>query len=301
MNGFPLVLLGVVLFAVAFAIWKIQGKMKDITQAIDTGFKTIEDGVTQNLLGPAGALTKATNAVDHGFTTMQTGVNTNLLGPTGLLAKTKNMFNFTNTLCLQVSADIEAGKLILQNDIRKTTGDVELILLQAGYPLLDAGVWLVDVGNGINIDILGGHPFSGLAQPFIDTGITVYDVGGLCLEAETTLKQADTKIIDAEATLEDLSVKANALGGQILQIRDYVDVNFRNGVTTSMNDLKQATDSVKTLLSTLETGVQTSVNNLKSANTYLDSLLINMFNQQWIAGLSVAGVALILAGVAIGI
>jgi hypothetical protein len=301
MNGFPLVLLGVVLFAVAYAMWKIQGKMKHITQAIDAGFKTIEDGVSQNLLGPTGALTKATNAVDQSYTTVETGVNANLLGSNGLLAKTKNIFNYTNTLCIEVGDDIYDGKLILKNDIRKTTGDVETILWDAGNPLIDAGAWLVGIGNGIDIDIAGAHPFSSLAQPFRDTGNTVDNVGDLCLEARTTLQHADTKIMEAEYALEDISVKAKALGGQILQIKDYVDINFRNGITTSMNDLKQATDGIKTLMDTLENGVQTSVNNLKSANTYLDSLLINIFNNQWIMGLAVAGVALIMAGVAIGI
>ena len=50
MNGFTLVLLGVVLFVVGYALWKIQGKLKDVTLAVDSGFKSIEDGITQNLL-----------------------------------------------------------------------------------------------------------------------------------------------------------------------------------------------------------------------------------------------------------
>jgi hypothetical protein len=45
MNGFPLVLLGMVLFVVAYFLIKIQSKMKEITDAIDMGFKTIEDGL----------------------------------------------------------------------------------------------------------------------------------------------------------------------------------------------------------------------------------------------------------------
>jgi microcompartment protein CcmL/EutN len=71
MNGFPLVLLGVVLFAVGYALLKIQGKMKDITAAIDSGFKTIEDGITDNLLGSNGALTKAKSAVDQSYLTLK--------------------------------------------------------------------------------------------------------------------------------------------------------------------------------------------------------------------------------------
>ena len=63
MDGFPLVLLGITLFAIAYAMLKIQRKMQEVTKAIDAGFKTIEDGVTQNLLGSQGAITKSTTAL----------------------------------------------------------------------------------------------------------------------------------------------------------------------------------------------------------------------------------------------
>ncbi|HSQ48993.1 MAG TPA: hypothetical protein VLL96_04850, partial [Candidatus Deferrimicrobiaceae bacterium] len=59
--------------------------------------------------------------------------------------------------------------------------------------------------------------------------------------------------------------------------------------------------NVKIVFSTLETGAQASMTNLKNANTYLDSLLNNMFQKKYIMGLSAAGIALILAGIAIGI
>jgi hypothetical protein len=301
MNGFSLVLLGIVLFVVSYALLKIQGKMKDVTNAIDTGFKTIEDGITQNLLGPNGALTKATNAVDQNYTTIKNGINNNVLGPQGLLSKSRYIMNYTNTICIEVGNDIHNGKLILQNDIRKTTGDIETILQNTGNPLINAGVWFNNIGNDIDIDILGGHPLHDLAQPFRDVGKTVDDIGDLCIDARTKLKAADLKIAQAENSLDDISVKVKALGPEILQVRDYVDTTFTNGINTSMNDLKQITDSVKTLFSTMETGAQTSVNNLKNANTYLDSLLNNMFQKQYILGLFAAGIALILAGVAIGL
>jgi hypothetical protein len=301
MDGFPLVLLGVTLFAIAYAMLKIQGRIKEVTNAIDAGFKTIEDGVTQNLLGPQGAITKATTALDQGYLTMKTGIDTSVLGPTGLLSKSRYIMNYANTICVGLSNDITSGRLILKNDIRKTTADIETILQNAGDPLIDAGDWLIDIGNGIDIDIAGAHPFYALAQPFRDVGNTVDGVGDLCLDAKAKLMAADLKIILAENALADMSLKVKSMGGEIIEVRDYVDDAFTTNINSSMNNLKQVTDNVKVVFSALETGAQTSVTNLKNANTYLDSLLNNMFEKKYIMGLSAAGIALILAGIAIGI
>jgi len=112
---------------------------------------------------------------------------------------------------------------------------------------------------------------------------------------------ADQKIILAENALDDMSLKVKSLGGEIIEVQDYVDTAFTTSINSSMNNLKQVTDNVKVVFSTLETGAQASVTNLKNANTYLDSLLNNMFQKKYIMGLSVAGIALILAGIAIGI
>ena len=112
MNGFSLVLLGVVLFVVSYALWKIQGKLKDVTVAIDSGFKSIEDGVTQNLLGPNGALTKATNALDQNYSNINNGINNNVFGPTGLLSKSRNIMNYANSICISVGNDIHSLSLI---------------------------------------------------------------------------------------------------------------------------------------------------------------------------------------------
>ncbi len=98
-----------------------------------------------------------------------------------------------------------------------------------------------------------------------------------------------------------MSLKVKSLGGEIIEVRNYVDNAFTTNINSSMNNLKQVTDNVKIVFSTLETGAQASVTNLKNANTYLDSLLNNMFQKKYIMGLSAAGIALILAGIAIGI
>jgi hypothetical protein len=301
MNGFPLVLLGVVLFAVGYALLKIQGKMKDITAAIDSGFKTIEDGITDNLLGSNGALTKAKSAVDQSYLTLKNGVDDNILGSTGLLSKTRYIMNYANSICIGVGNDVYAGKLILENDVRKTTGDIEVILQNSGTPLVNAGVWLKNIGNGIDIDIASAHPFYALAQPFRDTGKTFNDVGKLCFSAKASLMQADLKIVQAENALAEISLKTKALGAEIINVSDYVNSSFTNGLNASMNNLKQVTDGTKALFLALENGAQISVTNLEKANSYLDSLLNNIFSRQLIIGLFSGGIVLILAGAALGL
>jgi len=106
--------------------------LTDVTSAIDSSFKTIEDGITQNLLGPNGALTKATNAVDQNYSTIKNGINNNVFGSTGLLSKSRYIMNYANSIGIDVGNDIYAGKLILQNGIRKTTGDIETTLDNTG-------------------------------------------------------------------------------------------------------------------------------------------------------------------------
>jgi len=301
MDGFPLILLGVTLLAIAYAMLKIRSKMQEVTKAIDDSFKTIEDGVTKNLMGPRGAITKATTALDQGYLTVKNGIDISVLGPTGLLSKSRYIMNYANTICIGLNNDITNGRLILKNDIRKTTADIETILQNAGDPLIEAGKWLNDIGNGIDIDIAGAHPFYDLAQPFRDVGNTVDGVGDLCFDAKAKLVTADQKIILAENALNDMSLKVKSLGGEIIDIRDYVDNAFTTNINDSMNNLKQLTDNVKVVFSTLETGTQASVTNLKNANSYLDSLLNNLFQKKYIMGLFAAGIALILAGIAIGI
>ena len=65
MNGFPVMILGVMLLALAYILWRIQGKIGEITGAVDQGFKTIEDGITKNMLGPAGFVPAATTTLNN--------------------------------------------------------------------------------------------------------------------------------------------------------------------------------------------------------------------------------------------
>jgi hypothetical protein len=301
MNGFPLILLGVVLFAVAYALLKIQSKMKEVTNAIDMGFKTIEDGITQNLLGKDGALTKASTAIETSYTAMEIGIKENLLGKNGLLGKGDAILLSTSDLCVQVSTEITNGKNAAMADFNEVTEDIGQVLQDVGEPMLDVGKFMTDVGNGINQEILGEHPFEGLAKPFLDAGTTCTGIGDKILLAHSDLDKSANKVKKLGNTLDGISSDIKAMGPKIDETRLYMDKTFKDGVNATMGDLKGVKDDVKSIFTAMEKGAQASVDNLKNANTYLDAQINGMFQRKYITGLLAAGVALILAGAALGI
>lgn len=301
MNGFPLVLLGIVLFVVAYALLKVQSKMKEVTDAIDLGFKTIEDGITQNLLGPTGAIKQASTAVDKSYKTIENGLKQNVLGPDGLLKKNKDIMNFASGVCIDIGKEIDNGTDIIKVDIHNTAQNIEKILQDTGVPLINAGTWFNNIGDDIDIDILGEHPLQGVAQPFWDLGKTCDDIGDLVLVAESDLVRADNKLQLAAGSLQKISGNVKAISPEILRVRDYVDRAFTDGVNASLKDMGDLTKGVQDIFHAVEAGAQTSVDHLKVANTQLDAQLTGLIKREYIYGLTTAAIALIAAGVALGV
>jgi len=301
MNGLPLVVLGVALFALAYVLWKIQGRINEIMSAVDMGFRAIEDGVTKNLLDPNGAFVGVTKAVDQSFTTMEGSLTQNLLGPGGVLAATTGSLNNARDVFHQAGNDIHDARILLAQDMRKIVTDSATILDDVGNPLVDAGGWLNNIGNDIDVDIAGAHPLAGVAQPFRDVGDTVDTVGDKCLEAEDQLNQMSVKILDAAARLDALRTGADTVGDQFNSLSVYVDTTFRAGVKTSADDLEKARVSLDQLFTAFRTGVGVSIQELENARKFLDSELLTLVNNQLTYALGVAGIILIIAGVSIGL
>jgi hypothetical protein len=301
MNGFPLVILGVALFALAYSLLKIQGKIGEITKAVNLGFKTIEDGINNNLLDPKGAFGGLTTAVDKNFQTIENGIRTNILGPNGALPMVNLTLNYTRDMFYQASNDITIGRVLLTNDVCKTIGDCQTLLDDVGQPLKTAGTWIYGIGSAINIDIAGGHPLEPVAKPFEDVGTTVDNVGNKCINAEDKLGELTARVMTAANTLNQLSTKVYGVGDQVDSLSKYIDDTLKAGVAASVTDLEQVHVSVDRLLSTFTTGVEGSVKELEKARTSLDSLQAKLVNKQWIAALAVAGITLIVTGVSIGI
>lgn len=301
MNGLPLVILGVALFALAYVLWKIQGRINEIMRAVDLGFGAIEDGVRKNLLDPNGAFGGVTKAVDQSFTTMENSLTQNMLGPGGVLSATTGTLNNARDVFYQAGNDIHDARILLAQDIRTIVTDSATILDDVGNPLVDAGVWLNNIGDDIDIDIAGAHPFSGLAQPFHDIGNTVDTVGNKCLEAEDQLNKMSVKVLDAAAKLDALRTGADNVGNQFNGLSIYVDTTFRAGVSTSVDDLEKARVSLDRFFAAFRTGVGTSMQELENARRFLDSQLLTLVNNRLTAALTVAGIIFIIAGVSIGL
>jgi hypothetical protein len=301
MDGYPLILLGVTLLVLAYSIQKIQGKMKELTNAIDLGFKSIEDGITQNVKG---ALTQASDSVDQYYTTLENGIAVKVLGSNGsegILDRGLGMMDFARDICVEMSYDIDKGRDFLAKDIRGTTAKMETVLKDTAKPLNDAGGWFNTIGDGINIDVLGEKPLKPLAQPFYDLGGTCTTIGQHCTDAKEDLEDADKKIVDAETHLLQLSRKVRGYGPQINQMKNDLDTLVTDGINDSMDDVKSVTKNVKLIFSAVSDGADTVVDNLKKANTTIDSQINGIFRKQHITALVAAGIAAIAAGVAIGL
>jgi uncharacterized protein YoxC len=301
MNGLPLVILGVALFALAYVLWKIQGRINEIMRAVDLGFKAIENGVTKNLLDPNGAFSGVTKAVDQSFTTMENSLTQTMLGPGGVLSATTGSLNNARDVFHQAGNDIHDARILLAQDMRKIITDSATILDDVGHPLVDAGGWLNNIGNGIDINIADTHPLAGVAQPFRDVGDTVDTVGDKCLEAEGQLNQMSVKVLDAAAKLDGLRTGADNVGDQFNGLSIYVDTTFRAGVKTSVDDLEKARASLDQLFAAFRTGIGASVQELENARSFLDSQLLTLVNNRLTYALAVAGIILIAAGVSIGL
>ena len=301
MNGFPLVILGVALFALAYVLWRIQGKINDVIHAVDQGFAAIETGVTKNILDQNGTFAGVVKAVDASFTTMETGVSQAMLGQGGVLSVTTGALGSARDLFHQAGNDIHDARILLAQDVRKIVTDSATILDDVGNPLIDAGDWLNGIGNAIDIDIAGDHPLAGIAQPFRDVGDTVDTVGNKCLEAEGGLNQLSVKMLDAAAQLDSLRTGADNIGNQFDGLSKYVDTTFRSDVGNAVSQLDQARKSLDQFFSAFQGGVGASVQELENARKFLDAELLLLVNNRLTAALAVAGVVLIIAGVSIGL
>jgi hypothetical protein len=301
MNGFPLVLLGIVLFAVVYALIKIQSKLKEVTGAIDMGFKSIEDGITKTLLGKDGALYKAAAAVDDGYTKVELAVNTNVLGKNGLLAKGNEIMLNASGFCTQVSVEIKNGKKTVVADFDAIAVDIETVLHDVGVPMVNVGGFFTVIGNGINISIGTEHPFQPIAQPFLDIGVTCTDIGDKALLAESNIIKAANRAKFSARAIDDMADDISAFAPKIDDARKQLNKVVNDGVTDTMKDLREVKDGVKSIFTAIGDGANASIVQLKNANDHLDKQINDMFQRKYINGLAVAAAGLIAAGLALGI
>jgi hypothetical protein len=299
-DGYPFVLFGVTLLALAYAIQRIQGKMRELTNAIDLGFKSIEDGITQNVKG---AITQANDSVDRYYSTLQNGIEVKILGSDGsegILSRGLGMMDFARDICVEMSEDVDKGRDFLAQDIRGTTAKMETVLRDTATPMADAGGFFKAIGDGINIP-LPGEPLKPLAKPFYDVSATCKTISDHCTDAKEDLEDADQKIIDAENHLLQLSRKIRGYGPQIIQMSHDLNEVVTDGITTSMKDVKGVTESVKDIFTSVDQGADAVVDNLMKANLAIDAQINGIFKRQHVAALVTAGLAAIAAGVAIGL
>jgi hypothetical protein len=238
--------LGAALLALAYGLWTLKGKLAGIKGAIDSGFQSVEDGITTNLLSPGAGIDRATD----------------------FLNKTAGVLD-------AAKADITTGKDIVLNDVVPIMQDSSTILdTDVGPPVQDVGGFLTKVGNAIDIDILGAHPLHAVAKPFKDAGNDLTDIGNKCVDIGNKIGDAATKVTNAANSMDAVANEVSTVSNDVKALVPLVNVSLRNGLKKMVNDLGQARASLGQLL--------------------------QVVSGQAIAGLVVAGILLIAAGVALG-
>lgn len=239
-------IIGAALLALALGLWMLKGKLAGIKNAIDIGFKTIEDGITTNLLNPNTGLDRATNFLN------QTG---------GTLDQIRN--------------DITTAKGVVVNDVVPIMQDsAQVIGNDVGQPVKSVGGFLLNVGNKIDIDILGAHPLSAVAQPFKDAGNDLTNIGDECIDIGSKIDDAATKATSIANSMDTVSSEVKTISDDVKAIVPLVNVGLRNGLQQVVNQLAQTRNNLGQIL--------------------------QVVNNQLLIGLVVAGILFIAAGVALG-
>ena len=312
MFGFPLVLLGVSLVVVAYLLLRFQGRLRQITGAIDRGFLTMESGINSNLPKFKDVMA----GVDNSFKAIEDGVTQNILAPGGVLPDVTNALNGASGLFHSAAQYIDQGKFIVVNDpnnpkaesAESVLGEAMKITTHLQKMLGDAGGFLNDIGNFLdNTSIIVPSPLGPLPAPPLGGGKTFRDVGNLAnsASADCTKALSEEMILLAKLTmvsyqLDQLETTANNMGDEIQGLNQQVGTTFQAGITTSRDELEKMRMSIDGMLLTFQNGVQASVTELDKARIFLDTQIQGLVSSQLIRGLAILGAILIIIGVGIG-
>jgi hypothetical protein len=301
MNGLPLVVLGVMFFTLAYSLLKVQSKIGEVSKAVNLGFKTIEDAINKNLVDPTGPMGGVSSAVDQNLKAIQEGISNSVLGSDGALEKINDTLNSTKGIADSVAAEIRSSRFLLTGTVAPIVGQSQSILYDIGTPLNDASATIHNIGNWIDVKILDSRPFQQLAKPFHDVATTVGSTGALCTTVGDKIGSIGGEITTVANKLDNVNREIISLQGQTESLRVAIDVTLRTGVTNFSNNLDAINSSIDGVLSAFKTGGEASLIEIGNARAFLDSALSKLVNKQWITLLLAAGMALILAGVSIGV
>jgi hypothetical protein len=301
MNGLPLVVLGVMFFTMAYALLKVQGKIGDVSKAVNLGFKTIEDAISKNFIDPDSPLDSVSEAVDLNFKAIQDGLSQGILGPNGALAMVNTTLTSAGGVAENVATEIRGGRYLLTGTIAPIIGQTQDIFYDIGNPLNSASASIHSIGDWIDVEILNAHPFEKLAKPFEDVANTVGGTGALCVTVGDRIGSTSGQITAIASKLDNIHGQVISLKEQTDLLRRYVDRNLRDSLANFSGEMDKVNSSIDGVLTAFRGGAQVSLKELGNAQALLDSTLSRLVNRQWITALAAAGIALILAGVSIGI
>jgi len=236
-------MIGVGLCALAGALWLFRGKLLAVLDAIDAGFKIVEDTLKVNLLDSNAGLDKATF----------------------ILNETSTMLNNVKTGIRDAGSIIETNIVGTMNSVGNTMiNDVKTVLATSSKIIHDGHVVLE--GIGLDIDPPGDvfdihwHPFGKALKPngtvddsnlvgkmhLVDIHInsisnTSQIVGNQMKSAATKLSEINGKLINVADGIQNISVTISGL-------IPFVDTNLRGGFQNTVNMLQQTRTSLAQIL-----------------------------------------------------
>ncbi len=212
-----LITIGSAILAVAAALWFFQNRLKIVKDAIDKGFKIVEDTIRVNLLNPNAGIDRAANTLTQ---------------MAGILD--------------QVGLSIETGRDIVKNNVAGSMRITATVIRDEAAPLLkDSSTIIHNVHNSVNIGIANGVSLDPLGlsywYPLEDFAKKMHDVDSKLDKMEDKAKSFATNIDTAASRVSDVADQMTQISDKVENISDnlkaiipFVDVNFRNQLEQSV-------------------------------------------------------------------
>ena len=231
-----LITIGSAILAVAAALWFFQDRLKVVRDAIDNGFKIVEDTIRVNLLNPDAAIDKSADTLNQ---------------VAGILD--------------QVTAGIRTGQSIVETNVAGNMRNTASIIRNEAAPILkDSSTIIHGVHNTVNIQIPNGVSISASPlgasltywQPLSDFSKKLHDIDVKLDTMEDKAKlfannidTAANKVSEVAGQMSEVSNKIENISNNLKAIIPFVDVNFRNQLEQSVNLLANTRSQLSQILS----------------------------------------------------
>jgi hypothetical protein len=227
-----LITIGSAILAVAAALWFFQDRLKAVRDAIDQGFKVVEDVIRVNLLNPDAAIDRTADTLNQ---------------LAGILD--------------QVTSSIQTGKNIVEVNVAgnmRTTAS--LIRNEAAPIMFETNSIIHNVHASINIGIANGvaldpprltywYPLDDFSKKLHDVDEKLAAVGQKAQAFANNIDSAANRVSEVATQMNEISNRVENISTNLRAIIPFVDVNFRNQLDQSVGLLTTMRNQLQQILS----------------------------------------------------